>query len=286
VVGRLLLLVVVLGRGIAWAAVGVNELLAAAVAYLERGWAVLPVVPKGKVPLTRHGLLDATHDGDQVERWWRRWPQANVGIATGPPSGLLVVDLDGREGLGSWARLEARYGVAMTLEASTGGGGVHLLYGYLQDADLGNSAGRLGEGIDTRGRGGYIIAPPSIHPSGRRYAWTGSGDAPIATTPAWLVELLRPPPPRPAPASKPDWQPGDDRRQLARFNGVLDTMAAARPRQRNDRLYWCACRLRELLAEGAPSAWIELLVDAGVATGLGEAEVRKTIKSGLEGPTR
>jgi hypothetical protein len=63
-------------------------------------------------------------------------------------------------------------------------------------------------------------------------------------------------------------------------------MAAARQRQRNNRLFWCACRLRELLAEGAPPAWIELLVEAGIATGLGEAEVRKTIKSALEGSAR
>jgi hypothetical protein len=88
------------------------------------------------------------------------------------------------------------------------------------------------------------------------------------------------------PTARPGWRPGDDERQLARFNGLLDVMAAARPRQRNDKLFWCACRLRELLGEGAPPEWIDLLVDAGVATGLGESEVRKTIKSGLEGPTR
>jgi Bifunctional DNA primase/polymerase, N-terminal len=264
----------------------VSELLGAALSYLERGWAVLPVVPKGKVPLTRHGLKDATTDRDQIEAWWRRWPQANVAVATGPPSGLLVVDLDGETGLGSWARLEARYGVTLTLEASTGGGGVHLVYGYPSDVDLGNSAGRLGEGIDTRGRGGYVLVAPSVHPSGRRYTWTGSGETPITPAPAWLVDLLRPPPSRPVPARKREWQPGDDRRQLARFNGLLDTMAAARPRQRNDRLFWCGCRLRELLAEGAPPAWIELLVEAGVATGLGEAEVRRTIKSALEGPAQ
>jgi bifunctional DNA primase/polymerase-like protein len=264
----------------------VSELLTAALGYLERGWAVLPVAPRGKVPLTRHGLKDATTDRDQVERWWARRPDANIGVATGPPSGLLVVDLDGHEGLGSWARLEARYGVTLTLEASTGGGGVHLLYGYPADVDLGNSAGRLGEGIDTRARGGYVLVAPSVHPSGRRYAWSGSGETPIAPAPPWLVDLLRPPPPRPVPVSRREWQPGDDQRQLARFNGLLDVMARARPRQRNNQLYWCACRLRELLVEGAPREWVELLVDAGVATGLSQAEVRKTITSGLRGSTR
>jgi hypothetical protein len=270
-------------------AVSMSELRAAALDYADRGWPVVHLVPGGKVPATRHGLLDATTDPVVIMRLWRQRARATVGIRTGPRpdgAGLLVVDLDGQEGLGSWARLEARYGVAVTLEASTGGGGIHLLYRYPEGIDLGNSAGRLGEGVDTRAKGGFIVVPPSIHPSGRRYAWTGSGDAAIAPTPAWLVDLLRPPPPRPGPAVKREWQPGDDRRQLARFNGLIDMMAAARPRQRNDRLYWCACRLHELLEEGAPPAWIELLVDAGVAAGLGEAEVRKTIKSGLEGPTR
>jgi hypothetical protein len=266
-------------------AVSVTELLAAAITYLERGWSVLPVTPRGKVPLTRHGLKDASTDFEQIQAWWRRWPQANIGVATGPPSGLLVVDLDGREGLGSWARLEARYGVVVTLEAITGGGGVHLVYGYPEDVDLGNSAGRLGQGIDTRGRGGYVLVAPSVHPSGRRYAWSGRGETPVAPAPLWLVDLLQPPP-RLVPAIRREWHPGDEQRQLARFNGLLDVMARARPRQRNNQLYWCACRLRELLAEGAPPAWIELLVDAGVATGLGEAEVRRTITSGLGDSTR
>src|SRR5262245_15267283 len=222
-------------------------------------------------------------------RLWRQRPRANVGVRTGPRpegAGLLVVDLDGEVGLGSWARLEATHAPAPTLEVATGGGGVHLIYGYPEGAELGNSAGRLGEGIDTRGRGGYVIAPPSVHPSGRRYAWTGQGETPIAPAPAWLVDLLRPPPPRAMPTPQRDWQPGGGRRQLARFNGLLDTMATARPRQRNSRLFWCACRLRELLAEGAPSAWTELLVEAGVASGLGEAEVRRTVTSGLGDSTK
>jgi hypothetical protein len=260
-----------------------SELLAAALDYAARGWPVLPLVPRGKVPLTRHGLKDATTDPAQIQQWWRRWPSANVGVVTGPPSGLLVVDLDGEDGLTSWARLEVKHGPVVTLEQATGSGGAHLLLRYPEGLELGNSAGRLGEGVDTRGRGGYIVAPPSVHPSGRVYAWTASGQE-IAPAPRWLLALLQPPPHHPSPPAVR--QPGDDRRQLARFHGLLDVMAAARPRQRNDKLYWCACRLHELLAEGAPSVWIELLVDAGVATGLGEAEVRRTIKSALEGSAR
>lgn len=255
-----------------------SELRRAALYYAYRAWPVFPCKVGGKTPLTEHGFKDATTREQQIAAWWSRWPNANVGIATGPASGLLVVDLDGEEGPASWAALEATHGVTVTLEQITGGGR-HLVFAYPAEAALGNSSGRLGPGIDTRGRGGYILAAPSLHPSGRRYAWRDDSRAP-APCPVWLVELLKPPP-RPAPAGRPAWQPGDDQRQLARFRGLLDVMAAARPRQRNDKLYWCACRLADLLAEGAPTAWIELLVEAGVATGLGEAEVRKTIKSGL-----
>ena len=62
--------------------------------YARRGWAVFPIKPRAKVPLTEHGCLDASHDLEQVTRWWQEHPQANVGIGTGAPSGLLVVDLD------------------------------------------------------------------------------------------------------------------------------------------------------------------------------------------------
>jgi hypothetical protein len=257
-----------------------SELRQAAYYYIARNWPVFPCVARGKTPLTQHGCRDATTLERQITAWWSRWPNANVGIATGAPSGLLVVDLDGKEGLASWADLEATHGVTATLEQATGGGGIHLVFAYPAEAALGNSVGRLGPGIDTRGQGGYILAAPSMHPSGRRYAWRDDSLAP-APCPPWLVELLKPPPPRTAQAALSGWRPGDDQRQLARFRGLLDVMAAARPRQRNDKLYWCACRLGELLAEGAPPAWIEVLVEAGVATGLGEAEVRKTIKSGL-----
>jgi len=270
----------------------VTDLADAALEYAARGWPVRPLVPRGKVPLVRHGLKDASADPAQVEQWWRRWPAANIGVVTGPASGLLVVDLDGDEGLGSWARLEAAHDSVITLEAETGGGGVHLLLRYPAGVELGNTAGRLGDGIDTRGRGGYIVAPPSIHPNGRAYSWCAAGGTEIAPAPRWLATLLQPPPPRAEPVRKAAGGT-DDQRLLARFNGLLDLMATAqapvgegksrRPGNRNERLYWCACRLREMQAEGAPPEWAELLVRAGVARGMPEVEARKTVRSGLEG---
>jgi hypothetical protein len=121
-----------------------TELLEAALNYAGRGWPVLPLVPRGKMPLTRHGLKDATTDPAMVDQWWRRWPAANIGVVTGSASGLLVVDLDGEDGLTSWARLEAEHDAVVTLEQATGSGGVHLLLRYPEGLELGTSAGRLG----------------------------------------------------------------------------------------------------------------------------------------------
>jgi hypothetical protein len=271
-----------------------SELVTAALEYAGCGWPVLPLVPRGKVPLVRHGLKDASTDPEQIHAWWQRWPAANVGIITGPASGLLVVDLDGDAGLGSWARLEAAHDAVVTVEAETGGGGIHLLLEYPATVELGNTSGRLGEGIDTRGKGGYIVAPPSIHPSGRAYLWL-PGVAELAPAPRWLVALLEPPKPRTEPVRRATGG-ADDQRLLARFNGLLDVMAAAqapvgegkdrRPGNRNERLFWAATKLRGLKEEGAPPEWEELLVKAGIARGMSEAEARRTVKSGLKAPSR
>src|SRR6516165_958945 len=98
-----------------------NELLAAALGYANRGWPVIPLYSveggrcrctngdcssPGKHPLTRHGLKDQTTDVQTIISWWNRWPQANVGIVTGAASGLWVLDLDGHDGIDSFAALE------------------------------------------------------------------------------------------------------------------------------------------------------------------------------------
>lgn len=171
-----------------------NALLAAALQCAARGWHVLPLRPAGKQPLTRHGCQEATVDAPTITVWWRRWPQANVGIACGP-SGLVVIDLDhGRGGLEAWADLRGRYAFDdATVMALTGGGGMHLYFQAPADLPIGNSAGRLGPGIDVRGSGGYVVAPPSRHPSGRAYAWDVGfhpDETTLAPLPPPLSQLL------------------------------------------------------------------------------------------------
>lgn len=138
-------------------------------------WAVFPVSEKTKKPLTPHGCKDAKKAVGPIKAWWRKWPNASVGIATGSISGLIVIDLDidedkgidGYQSLKAWERVHGE--LPETVQAITGRGGSHLYYAY-SGTDIKNRAGIL-EGVDVRGEGGYIIAPPSVHPNGTEYQW-------------------------------------------------------------------------------------------------------------------
>jgi KaiC/GvpD/RAD55 family RecA-like ATPase len=143
-----------------------GSLGAAAVYYASLGWPVFPLAVGMKIPLLRggRGVTDATTDVAQITRWWTEHPHANIGLATGGASGLYVVDVDGEEG----ERALARFGGLPEVPQSTTGKGRHLLFTLPQGR---NTAGKLGPKIDTRGDGGYIVAPPSLHPDGRRYTW-------------------------------------------------------------------------------------------------------------------
>ena len=141
---------------------GTSLLLRAALGYARRGVPVFPCEPGGKRPLTPNGFWEATTDERVVQRWWGRWPSANVGVPTGEASGLLVLDVDAGDGLGSILDLERRRGVPpRTARARTGGGGEHLYFAFPADEEVRNSQGYLGPGLDVRGAGGYVIVPPS-----------------------------------------------------------------------------------------------------------------------------
>jgi len=148
-----------------------NQLLDAALSYASRRWLVFPVKPKDKRPLTKNGLKDATTDHKQIRKWWSQWPDANIGIKTGKESGLWVLDIDGDTGKESFARLIKDHGdLPATLAVATGKR-LYFYFSYPPDAKISNRAGKIAPGIDVRGDGGYVIAPPSVHPSGREYRW-------------------------------------------------------------------------------------------------------------------
>lgn len=153
-----------------------NELLNAALTYATKyKWAVFPVSQKTKKPLTPHGCKDAKKDTGAIRAWWKRYPDASIGIATGSVSNLLVIDEDvdedkGLNGVHTMQLWEDDNGpLPETVRAITGRGGAHLYFHYT-GKDLGNRAGVI-DGVDVRGEGGYIIAPPSIHPNGTQYEW-------------------------------------------------------------------------------------------------------------------
>jgi hypothetical protein len=141
-----------------------------------------------------HGFQDASVEQATIRDWWARAPAANVAIVMGPPSGLFAVDVDPRNGGDkTLVALEAQHGpLPSTLRAHTGGGGEHIFFRLPQGAEVRSGAHRLGQGLDVKAGGGYVIAAPSIHPDGGLYTWS-SEDAP-ADAPAWLLELASTPP--------------------------------------------------------------------------------------------
>jgi hypothetical protein len=171
-----------------------TPILAAALAYGASGWPVFPLhTPDqagrcdcgnrecdspGKHPWTAHGLKDASRDELTIRRWWRQWPDANIGLPM--PHGYVAVDVDGEDG--ERALAEAGYALPQTAIARTGRG---FHYIYRSAVKIPPKVGFLTH-VDLRGPGSYIVAPPSKHASGRMYAWVRPLDKP-ADAPPWLT---------------------------------------------------------------------------------------------------
>lgn len=208
-------------------------LFEAALAYARAGFPVFPL--RGKIPLVSHGLDDASLDPTLLKRWWRQWPQANIGIPTGPVSGLIVLDIDPRHGgLDSFAHLQralrhraddlhcAPVFLLATCLQRTGGAGLHLMFGWRDHLEMGNAVGFAGyPGLDVRGKRGYIVAAPSRHVSGGQYCWLNAG--PLQPFPEMLVDLAR-----------------TRRNALAvpRFPPASLTLQEVRSARRSDPAYW------------------------------------------------
>ena len=240
-----------------------------------------------QLELLRHGVHDATTSAETIASWWAAWPEANVGLATGEL--LVVVDVDGAAGDASLQQLQRDHRpLPATLEATTGRG--RHLYFSAPPQPIGNSAGRLGEGLDVRGHGGYVVAPPSLHADGHRYRWRSRRRP--AALPDWVATLLTASPTAAPRTALPPPAAGGDRRQryfTAALRAELADVAAARaptptqPGTRNDTLNRAAFRLGQLVAAGYGTLEeIERhLLDAALATGLTESEAQATIASGL-----
>jgi Bifunctional DNA primase/polymerase, N-terminal len=280
-----------------------NALLEAALGYAARGIPVYPVhwprpTPSkaslacscsrgvacdrpAKHPLVRHGVKEATTDADRIGRWWRRWPQANLGLATGIV--FDVLDIDGPDGLAALRQLQGAAGLRHPGPlVATGGGGWHHCFA---PTGLGNRPPRGLAHVDWRGKGGCVLAPPSRHISGRPYRWLVDLDqAPLAEVPAALRELLDPDRPLmnlagpvdPTRPPAPDHPYG--RRVLA---AELAALGLATPGQRNHTLNRCAFKVYRYVAGGVLDEQDVTLAftTAALAIGLDRAEIGRTLAS-------
>jgi len=261
--------------------------LTAALAYARHGIPVLPVhTPAedgscscgrstcdraGKHPRLRHGLTEASTDPRRIEMWWTRWPDANVGLRTGIV--MDVADVDSAEG---WHGLRHLLGGAMPAGPQVRtGGGWHF---WFETTGYGNRV-RLMPGVDWRGAGGYVVAPPSRHAGGADYRWLIRPRTDPPRAPSVLLDLLA------GPAFEPPGttiaHPG--RYAAAALEAETDRVARAPVGTRNDTLNRAAFALGRLVGAGMLDAWLvhQELTDAARYAGLGRTEIRRTIRSGL-----
>jgi hypothetical protein len=251
------------------------DFLDAAFHLTQFGFKVFPLAALQKAPAVParfggRGCLEATDDEEIIADWARKYPRANIGIACGGLSGCVVIDLDPRNGSDATVAALAARGRTFppTVTARTANGGTHFYYAF--DASLKNSKSVLGEGIDVKTVGGYVVAPPSLLDSQRKYTWQCAplGDR-FPALPGWVLESLKPKP-QPVVTYNRDSAPRDIE-PLVRF------VAQTGDGSRNKALFWAACRASESgLLDGAARAAFE---HAAVSAGLERKEVLKTLDS-------
>ncbi|MEA3225831.1 MAG: bifunctional DNA primase/polymerase, partial [Planctomycetota bacterium] len=273
-------------------------MLVAALDYATRGWRVFPLSPRSKVPTAgSRGFKDATTDPDTIREWWTRWPDANIGIATGQESGLWVLDADDADSLADI--IEENAPLPATVSQQTRPGRRQILFRAPVGIPLGNRTRLNGRaGIDTRGEGGYIVAPPSIHPdTGEPYRWTeglAPGESELSEVPDWLLDFVRHDEPRPrqpfravrqsvAPSS-----PHVRRYVEGALGKACDEVRHAQEGTRNTTLNNQALGIGEFVGACALSESEALgeLIAAGIDAGLPKREATKTANSGLSAGAR
>lgn len=282
-----------------------ENLKAAAHDYAQRGWRVLPLYHvvdtdtgpactckdggacknAGKHPNIKKWQDKASRSGADIEVWWSERPQSGVGIATGEQSGVFGLDVDpDNGGLETLAALEAKHGkLPYTYTVRTGSGGKHLYFTWPGFA-VTNSAGKLGRGLDIRGNGGQLVAPPSQSGKG---GYVVSVDAPVADAPAWLLDLLRPTEPRTT-GGVPVSSEVASRYAEAALADELAAVRASQEGEQNNTLFKAAAALGGLVAVGALDrrhVFEELIAasrDSGYAARDGEMAMERAIVSGLD----
>lgn len=278
-----------------------NPMLEAALQYTRRGWSVIAVhsirdgaCTCGKIDCAspaKHpiggwkGRQRSRATEAEIESQWQRTPWANVGIVTGEISGLLVLDIDDIAKLDQAADVRAAVLSIITPVAITGreGGGVHIYFRH-PGGQLGNFAKHV-EGMDGRGDGGFVVAPPSIHASGKQYRWASEaydGTTALAETPEAVLRLFGG---GSAPTLLTETSDGFTAYGRKALDDELAAVRSTSEGGRNDRLNRAAFSIGQLVQRrDLPLSVAEReLVAAGVDTGLSETAAMATVRSGLEG---
>lgn len=258
-------------------------LAAAAVEYAELGWRVHPLVPDGKAPLLGHGVHDASNDPARVRRWWSQWPNANIGVATGPDS-FDALDIDTKnDGKGMEYAERARNAGLLSgwiAVVETPSGGLHVWF-----PPSGRGGGVVGgkrRDLELKARGGYVLVEPSyviarddvtgevLYEGVYRMTKVRDEGSPLD----WdaVKALLAPPP---AVTNLREWKPANG---PMNFDGLVRRVADQGPHSnnRNNCLFWAACRAVE---GGAPPAVFRDLATAAINNGLPERDAWSSISS-------
>ena len=245
-----------------------------------------------KHPRVAGGLNVASRDPDAVRRWWERWPTANIAVRTGALSGLVVLDVDpGHGGDDTLDALLANHGpITDGLVVRTGSGGRHFYFAHPGGVVRNDTGRRLGPGLDIRGDGGYVIAPPSRHATGERYHWEGPAVRVLPPLPDWIEARLQEPVPQVPALPSPPLHLAGRRSPWARaaLDRELTKVANAPEGTRNDTLNRASYALSQIVAGGGldgPEVE-QLLLGRALTAGLGEHEARATIASGFAAGTR
>jgi hypothetical protein len=263
-----------------------DSLVNAALNYAAHGFAVFPCLPRTKKPPWTGGFYKATTNPATIRRWWLANPDYNIAIRTGIASRVWVFDADGDIGTTALAKLEAKYGPLPDTLISVTSNGCHFWFRYT--CPILCSADRIGHGLDVRGDGGYVLAPPSVHPDGPIYRWTHN--RPLAVAPEWLIHLTRKPPPGPI-TSKIVWSTRPERTDAygkVALEHEIAALASTLKGGRNAALNRASFSLHQLVAGGEldGNEVRNRLFAAATANGLmtdpddGPVSVQKTIASG------
>lgn len=247
--------------------------------YIDLGWRVHPV-RRDKTPLLKGWPAKATTDESQVAAWWSGNGHLGIGIVTGASSDLVVLDIDPRHnGNESLRELEQQCGtLPVTVTCKTGGGDRQFYFRYPQGIVIKNKTKVGGlNGVDVRGEGGYVIAPPSMHPSGGRYEWI-SETYELANLPSAWISLLQQQPMADTPTATPN---GDGQLRQSTLQFIANGAAEG---ERNSRLFEAAA---ELAGTGFDRSVAEAMLTQGAARcvpPLDDVEAAKTIKSAFSRP--